>query len=213
MTGAPVTGRGREYALVVAVGAAAAGLVLFAVGRPWVETSVVTRGMPRQPVAVSGTDAVAWLRAVALVGLAGLAALLVTGGRGRRLVGALVAGTGATLVVGAALAGPELMSAITDAAAATAAGADPTAVAAASDGADRSPWRWVVVGAGAVLAGTGFTAAVRGPGWPGLSRRYTRSPDRRDDAEDDAGAQAHAEGPADAEDQWRALDEGRDPTR
>ena len=204
-----MTGRGREYALVVAVGAAAVGLVVFAVGRPWVESSAVTAGMPRQPVAVSGTDAVAWLRAVALVGLAGLAALLVTGGRGRRLVGALVAGAGATLAVGAALAGSELMAALVDAAAATAAGADPNAVAAASDGADRSLWRWVVVGAGAVLAGTGFTAAVRGPGWPGLSRRYIRSPDREDDAE----AQANAEGQADLEDQWRALDEGRDPTR
>lgn len=197
----PVTGRAREYALVVAVGAAAAGLALFAVGRLWVETSVVTEGMPRQSVAVSGTDAAAWLRAVALVGLAGVAALLVTGGRGRQVVGALVAGTGTTLVVGAGLAAPELLDRLVEVAAATAAGADPDAVGAAAERADGSGWRWVTVGAGAVLALVGFTAAVRGPGWPGLSGRYTR---QRSDPEPT---------PTGAEDLWRALDEGRDPSK
>lgn len=196
-----MTGRAREYALVVAVGAAAAGIALFAVGRVWVETSVMTQGMPRQPVAVSGTDAVAWLRAVALVGLAGVAALLVTGGRGRRVVGALVAGTGTTLVVGAGLAAPELLDRLVEVAAATAAGADPGAVGAAADRADGSGWRWVTVVGGVALALVGFTAAVRGPGWPGLSRRYSRE---RSEPEPT---------PTGPEDLWRALDEGRDPSK
>jgi len=186
-------------------------MALFAVGRLWVETSVVTQGMPRQPVAVSGTDAAAWLRAVALVGLAGVAALLVTGGRGRRVVGALVAGTGTTLAVGAGLAAPELLERLVDVAAATAAGADPDAVAAAADRADGSLWRWVTVGAGALLALVGFTAAVRGPGWPGLSRRYTRRSSEPEPAPP-AGTEA-AGTEAGAEDLWRALDQGRDPSR
>ena len=195
---------------MVGFGAAAAGLALFAVGRLWVQTSVVTQGMPRQPAEVSGTDAVAWLPAVALVGLAGVAALLVTGGRGRRVVGALVAGTGTTLAVGAAVAAPELLDRLAEVAAATAAGAEPDAVAAATDRADRSSWRWVTVGAGAALALVGFAAAVRGPLWPGLSRRYTRPTSHQQPAPTaPPGADA---GEAGAEDLWRALDQGRDPT-
>ena len=63
-------------------------------------------------------------------------------------------------------------------------------------------------GAGLLLLAVGVAAALRGPRWPGLGRRYERPappvprPNRR------------AAGPdVDDTDLWRAQDRGDDPTR
>ncbi len=202
---------GRELTSAVLAGAVATGLVLLALGRPWAESSVSTQGMPRQDVVATGTDAVAWLRALTLVGLAAVGAVLVTSGRWRRMLGALTAGVGAAVAAGSALSGAAVREALAAEARRTAAGADGGAVAAALSGAGPSAWPWLAVVAGLLLAAVGLAVAVRGGRWPGMSRRYDAPRDPVPAApaptEDDRAR------PLDEQDAWRALDQGRDPSR
>ncbi len=202
---------GLEYVLVLAVGVAAAAVALLALGRPWVETSVVTAGMPSQQQSVTGSEAVPWLRAVALVGLAGVAALLATSGWGRRVVGLVLLAAGAMLALGSGTAGAELLADVASAARSTAAGADSAAVEAAVAGADGSGWRWTSTGAGLLLLAVGVAAALRGPRWPGLGRRH-RAPSVATGAAAEPPVTA---GPDvdDHADLWREQDHGHDPTR
>ena len=221
---------GRELGAAAGLAAAAAGLLLLALGQPWAEASVTTEGMPRAPVVVTGTEALAWLRALGFVALAAIGAVLVTSGRWRRAVGALLSGVGAAVAAGSALAGDAVDAALLSAARATAAGADNAAVDAATTGAGESAWRWLAATAGLLIAVAGAFVVIRGAGWPGMSRRYDRAP----------GATPHTpHGPADPpapvaarrpkdpsapagggvrpatldeQDAWRALDQGRDPT-
>lgn len=208
------SGGGREYLAVLAVGAVAVALVLLALGRPWVTAEVVTDGMPRQAVAVSGNEATDWLRAVTMVALAALAATVATTGRWRRLLGAGVALAAAAVAAGAATARGALEGTVAESARETAAGADAEAVAAAVAAASHNGWPWVTVLAAGLLAAVGLVVVARGPVWPGMSRRYERSASGGG-AEPQAAPEQHADAAqrTDAQDLWLALDEGRDPTR
>jgi len=206
---------GREYAVTLAVGTATAGLVLLAAGQPWAESSVISAGMPRQDVAVVGAAAATGMRASALVVLAALAATLVTTGRWRQLVGAVLLVAGAGVSVSAVLGGTQLRQTVRVAAADTAAGADSTAVDRAVRAADVTGWPWVAGMAGVLVAVVGLAVVVRGARWPGMSRRYERgaSQHRPAPAQSQPGQFAEPGERTDAQDLWRALDEGRDPTR
>ncbi|MBA2739439.1 MAG: Trp biosynthesis-associated membrane protein [Nocardioidaceae bacterium] len=205
---------GAEYALVLVSGAAAAGLLLLAVGRSWAETAVVTAGMPRQDIAVPGTGAIGWLGPVSLVGLAGLAATLATSGRWRQLVGAVVGLAAAAVAAGAVTGRAAVDRTMRSVARETAAGADDRAVEAAVRAATHSSWQWVTVGAALGLAAAGLAVVARGRRWPGMSRRYEQPAPVRPPAPDSQpDPDSQPEQRTDAQDLWRALDEGRDPTR
>ena len=191
---------GRELAGAVGLAAAAAGLALLAAGRTWSRLTVSTEGMPAQEVAVTGTDALPWLRAAALVALACLGAVLVTRDRWRQVVGALLAVSGAALAVGAAMAGPAVTEARRAGVEATLAAGDPSVADVLARAAQPGGWRWLLLASGLVLVAVGAAVVVRSRRWPAMGRRYEHS--REHTATD----------PADPLETWQAIDQGRDPT-
>lgn len=215
-----VPGAGRELAGVVATCVAGAGLTWYAAGRAWaVEVTDRPDPLPDIEVVHTGAQALPWLPALALVGLAGAGAVLATRGTARRLVGALLAVVGLTLAAGGLAALTGVVSPTVSAAARTSTSAGWPAVA--------------VLGAVLLLAG-GLLTALRSSRWPSMGARYERpaaggsdsTPDRSAAARSaGAGATGSAgrpmgAGTAGAEDRasrstldaWNALDRGEDPT-
>lgn len=183
--------RAAGFGGVLAVGAASAAIGVFAAGRTWATAATTSPG--RREVAVAGSDVAPVMFPLALVALACWGAFLVLRTPGRRVVavlGLLAAGGGALAAV---LSAPDSTDAASDLLSATADG-----------GTSTTAWPWVgAVALGVCLAAFAI-AFVKCPGWAQMSRRYDR---------DSAGA---APGTTAAEvtpaDQWRAMDDGRDPT-
>lgn len=179
----------RELMVAIALCLLGSALVLLAVSRAWV-TAPIPAAAPLPPRAVEllGTHLAPGSRALALVGLAGVAALPATRTWGRTLVGALVAlaGLGAAAVVVRALADrPHALartSPLTDAHIAGAPGF--------------GSWPYVALLGAALLVAAGLLVAVRGRSWASMSERYD----------------APAAQPAGERSLWEALDRGEDPT-
>jgi uncharacterized membrane protein (TIGR02234 family) len=164
----------RELVLALGMVLLGAGAALLASTQVWLAATPGT-GRTTSPGAF----------ALALVGLAGLVAVLATRGFARRVVGVLVV-LAALLLVWLSVRGwgweaprdidpgfmptPELV---------------PTF------------WPWVSVAGGVVVAVGGVLTLLRGGRWPGMSSRYERP----------SGAARRGE-----DDTWRALDRGEDPT-
>lgn len=192
----------REPLLAALLCVAGAFLVLVAVGNPWVLVEVAGGPLlPEREVGVTGTELAPGLRALGLVGLAGVPALAATRGRGRVVVGLLLLAVGAGVVVavarlelaGLGLGGRALIS-------------DPVREAGGAQGEafDLTGWPIGTALGGLVLALAGLLVAVRGPRWTALGRTY-------DAPAADAPAPS-ADGPAAERDLWAALDRGEDPT-
>ncbi len=179
------------FGAVLLAGLATAGLGTLAAGRTWATASTGTPG-PRE-VSVAGTDVAPVMLPLGLVALACWGAFLVLRTPGRRVVavlGALAAGGGVAAALlslgGAGDAAERLLSDAADA------------------GTSTTAWPWVgaVALAGCVVA---FAVAfARCATYPQMSRRYDR-----DAATPGSTAPAAGATPAD---QWRAMDDGRDPT-
>jgi uncharacterized membrane protein (TIGR02234 family) len=195
---ASATGR-RELTVTVVVAAVAAGLALLASGQTWGEQIWVRRPpLPPATAVVSGGEAAPLVSAAALVLLAAAGALLAVRGIGRVLVGLLmaVAGVGITWASARVLGG---LSAVSDQLRASGVPAEDLT-------SDVAPaWPVVATVAGVLGIAAGLLAAVRGPRWPAMGRRYERG-----------GAAPAGSGPrTDDEvtrDAWSALDRGVDPT-
>lgn len=185
-----------ELGLAVALCLLGSCLVLVAASRSWVELPV--EGGPLLPdsrLAIEGSELVPGVRALALVGLAGVVALLATRRAGRVLVGGLLALCGLGVVAIVLRLRTRLDEAVIDSAPAR----EAVAVVLA-ESADPTAWVWLCLAGGLVLLAAGVLAAVRGPRWAALSRRY------------EAPA-ARAQEPAATERSvWEALDRGEDPT-
>jgi uncharacterized membrane protein (TIGR02234 family) len=163
-----------------------AALVLLALSRAWLAYRVGTPPLPSRRSTVTGAELSGGARALALVGLAGVAAVPATRGLARTLVGVLIAVAGAGIV------------------------ADVVRVLA--DPADRIPrlvpkdvrsdslggWPYVALLGALLLVAAGLLIVVRGRSWASMSSRY------------DAPAQRPREGEASL---WEALDRGEDPTK
>ncbi len=149
-TDASRTGR-RGLSTALLACAAGAGLVLFAASRTW-SVTVERRAapLPAVPVAHSGGGLLAWLPAVALVGLAGAGALIATKRAARTVVGALLVLVGLGLVAG---------------------GVDGLRLAASADRA----WPVAVLVGGVAVAWSGWRALRHGRGWPAMGSRYDRA--------------------------------------
>jgi Tryptophan-associated transmembrane protein (Trp_oprn_chp) len=137
------------YAVVACL--AGAGLALFAATRTWV-VDVVNRPGPLPPIRTgrTGGDLLAWLPALAVVGLAGAGALLATRAAARRAIGVLLLLVGLGVAAGAGYA------------------------ATAHDDV-RPVWPVLCVVGGAVAAAVGVAAAARGQRWPAMGGRYERA--------------------------------------
>ncbi len=186
----------RELGAAVAGCALAGGLALSAGGQTWA-TVTVTRPPPLPPVTevLTGSAVAPLVTASGLVLLAAAVAVLAVRGVGRAAVGALVAAAGG--VLGWA-GGGVLVS-----------GPDPTPTAPGESAATDLTTGWPVVClvAAAVAVAAGLLVLVRGRRWPGMGRRYERTPG----AATPAPARARTDEDR-ALDAWRALDRGDDPT-
>ncbi|HUL28755.1 MAG TPA: Trp biosynthesis-associated membrane protein [Streptosporangiaceae bacterium] len=218
--GTVARGRPREYALVLATAAAGALLVLVSVRQGWAR--VVTAApapLPSATVPVSGQDLVPVAGALALASLAGLAAVIATRGLARRLVGVFLAVSGAltVLLVSAHVSTAGVLAAaratpVSQAGSATAGGGTGTGAGAVSGASPPGvgavhvvlvafPWRPLAVVGGLAVLTAGIVVAWRGPRWPALSSRYSRT-----------GGGDPPPPVADTAALWESLSRGVDPT-
>jgi uncharacterized membrane protein (TIGR02234 family) len=124
---------------------------------------------------------------LALVGLAGVAALPATRGFGRRVVGLLIAASGVGIVA-------VLVRALVDPAAAL---SRAPVVDAHFGSVDLGPWPYVALLGALLLAAAGILVVLRSRSWLAMSTRY------------DAPAQQHRDREPSL---WDSLDRGEDPT-
>lgn len=215
-TGAPAAPSGatqrrtgvRTLAAALPAGAIGASLVLVAAGKTW-SRGTAAFGSTQLPVHATGTDTTALPGALALVALASLVAVFAVRRTGRYVVAALLTLSGLGVVV-LALARRGDHAAL-DSAAATAAGLAHTSAAHA----ETTSWPLVSAAGGLLLLAAGLLALRYGQSWPAMSSRYDRpggrGPVRARAAASAAGRPAPVD-PDRAEDLWKALDRGEDPT-
>ncbi|WP_283133543.1 Trp biosynthesis-associated membrane protein [Rhizohabitans arisaemae] len=181
----------RSLGVFLAAGGLGAALALLSSGREW--ASVSAGGLP--PVSLTGGGLAPALNAAAIAAAAGLVAILATRGTARRLVAVLIA------LCGAAAATASLIGIGRDAIGDAAAAGRGVLAQAGVDGGGTSvalsPWPYLAVAGGVLIAFAGIHAVLRAGTWPGMSARYDRSP---------------SEGPASGAGLWDALDRGADPT-
>jgi uncharacterized membrane protein (TIGR02234 family) len=207
----------REFGLVLLLGAVGAGLVVFAVRQTWAQAVFTPpRPLPAQEISVTGQQLVPLASALALAGLACLAAVIATRSVARRVAGALLAvlGAGAAVAAGTGVqASGVLATAQADATAgalggSTTSGTSPggashAIVIAGSSGQalmTGAPWHAAAVAGAAAIVLAGLTTVWRGPRWPVMSARFDRAgqrPSRRT---------------ADSASMWESLSRDLDPT-
>ncbi|HLN67835.1 MAG TPA: Trp biosynthesis-associated membrane protein [Streptosporangiaceae bacterium] len=207
----------REFGLVLLLGVAGAALAVFAVRQTWAQAIFTPpRPLPAQQISVTGQQLVPLAGALALAGLACLAAVIATRSAARRVAGALLAvlGAGAAVAAGAGVrASAVLATAQADAAAgalggSTTGGTSPggashAIVVAGSSGQalmTGAPWHTAAVAGAAAIVLAGLATVWRGPGWPVMSARFDRPGQRpRQRAVDSASM-------------WESLSRDLDPT-
>jgi uncharacterized membrane protein (TIGR02234 family) len=186
-----------EYGLVLLAGAAGAGLVFLGVRQGWahVHTSV-PRPLPGSNVTVTGQDLVPAASALAIAGLATLAAVIATRGLARRLAGGLLmlfgAGAAASVLwpisdasairAAASSAGLSGLAGSGTGAGSVTAGGSGTGGTAPISGflasvvMSGTAWRGLAVAGAALLVAAGLLTIWRSGPWPVMSSRYERPP-------------------------------------
>ena len=192
----------RLHRLAVLGGAAGSGLVLLAADRPWATARVTPAAGQPFEVTASGSQIVPGIVALALLGLAAAAVLLLAGGLSRPIAAVLLVGAGAGCLF---LAGVAARSGPSDSlapAVAKATGAGLESAGAAS----ATAWPYLALGGSGlvvVAGGFGLVAAARPGSAPRSTRRAALAPAGTPVAPDDRDA---------AMDAWDALSRGEDPT-
>ncbi len=181
----------REFTLVLLLGAAGAGLVVFAVRQAWAQAIFTApHPLPAEDITVTGQQLVPLASALGLAALACLAAVIATRSAARRAAGVVLAVLGAGAAVAAAAgvtAATVLSAARADAATgilggSTTSGTSPggaahgiviagTAGHAVITGA---AWQAAAVCGAVAIVLAGLATAWRGPRWPVMSARFER---------------------------------------
>jgi len=192
----------RALAAALPLGAIGAALVLLGSGKTWSNGLAEFAGTGLH-VRATGTATTALPGALALVGLASLVAVFAVRRAGRYVVTGLLtlSGLGAVVTTLAHRSDRHALNA-------AAAGATGLRHATATH-ASTTSWPLVVAAGGVLLLLAGLLALRYGQHWPAMSSRY----DRKGGA---ATAPRRAPAPVDpdrAEDLWKALDRGEDPTQ
>ena len=181
----------REFGLVLLLGAAGAALVIFAVRQAWAQAVFTPpHPLPAQDIAVTGQQLVPLASALALAGLACLAAVIATRSVARRVAGVLLAalGVGAAVAAGAAVSASSVLATARGDAASGALGGSTTGgtspggashaiVIAGSAGhavMSGAPWPAAAIGGAVAIAAAGLATVWRGPRWPVMSARFDR---------------------------------------
>ena len=176
----------REISVAVALTVLGSSLLLLAAGRSWVRFGSSVDDIARTTTYAKGESA-ALVRALGLASLAGIVGTAGARGRGRALVGLVLAVVGSAAVVVSVRAGLAPVPQADRRAAFPVAGAGTT------------PWPWVAVGGGAVVAAAGLLVVARGSRWSAMSKRYAGAASANAPEATDAGL-------------WEALSRGEDPT-
>ena len=185
----------QELRSVVLLCLAGSGLVLLAASRAWLSYRLPEAPpLPASTERVTGALLLPGARPLALVGLAGVAALFAARRNGRLVVGVLVLAAGTGVVI---LDLRLLLDRVASVGRLQAARQVPVV---GSPG--LGPWPWVCLVGGLLLAVSGSLVAVRGRRWAALSSAYEAP-----------GAKA-VDPPSVSTDRgaWDALDRGEDPT-
>ncbi|MEU4085066.1 TIGR02234 family membrane protein [Streptomyces aureus] len=194
----PVRSGRRSLAVTLLSGALGAAVALLATRQSWARGHATVAGGDF-PLTVKGSDVTGVPAALAIVGLAALVAVFAVRRSGRLLVSALLALSGAGIVVAAVL-GADGGSALDDRAAAASGNTAATAA-----GLSHTLWPYVAAAGGALILLAGLLALRHGRSWPAMSGRYER----------DGRPRPRKPKPVDPdrpEDLWKALDRGEDPT-
>lgn len=187
-----------------------AGLALISWSQTWFELTLASGVANDAPIEVAGSIASPALAALALAGLALVAALAIAGPGIRVVLGVLEVVLGGCVIAAAwiSLADPvaSVSPAVTDATGVS--GAEPTAALVATVTA--TAWPALALVGGALLVLAGVAVLVTGTRWPAGSRRYggTRLVDDGASAPV-AGERATSDR---AIDDWDELSRGDDPT-
>jgi uncharacterized membrane protein (TIGR02234 family) len=219
----------QELIMVLLLGAAGAGLVLLAMRQGWARIEVAApRPLPASVTTVTGQALVPAATALAVAGLAGLAAVLATRRTLRRVAGLVLAGFGAGIaaVVCAGIGAAEVLAAGAvgvGAQANSGTGAAGSTTGSTAGGAGglagfpghvvfvSFPWRAVaVLGALAVIA-AGALVTWRAERLPVMSGRFDR-PSRPATRQPAVPAAGRARRASDSASMWESLSRGEDPT-
>ncbi len=215
----------REFALVLLLGAAGAGLLVLALRQPWARAIFTApRPLPAQDFSVTGQALIPLASALALAALACLAAVIATRAVARRACGALLAvlGAGAAVATTTGVRASAVLSAAKASASAGALGGSTTSgnspgnathaiVIAGSSGHAvmvGAPWRAVAVLGAVMIILAGLATVWRGPRWPVMSARFDRA------GQQQAGQQqtSRSRKRADSATMWESLSRDIDPT-
>lgn len=186
----------REMTAAIVVCAAGAGLVLIAVGQTWARFTVTEPSLPTLSGAPHGRAIVPLVPALALVGLAGVAAIVATRRRGRWLAGLMLVAAGVGVVVASARALADMSGHVRSLAASLAGRSEAVPQAVRT-----TPWPWLALVGGVLLAVAGVLVVLRGRSWPVMGGRYDTGGRSRPVREQD---------PLVA--MWESFDNGQDPT-
>jgi uncharacterized membrane protein (TIGR02234 family) len=211
----------REFGLVLLLGAAGAGLVVFAVRQTWARAIFTPpHPLPAQQISVTGQQLVPLASGLALAGLACLAAVIATRRAARRVAGALMAalGAGTAVAAGAGVSASGVLAAAQAGAAGGALGGSTTGgtspggashaivIAGSSGQAVMAgvPWRAAAIGGALAIVLAGLATVWRGPRWPVMSARFERPGKGQ--------SQRPARRAADSASMWESLSRDLDPT-
>ena len=221
----------RQFVLTLLLGAAGAGLALLAVRQGWARAVYAApRPLPSQSITVTGQDLAPAASALALAGLACLAAVIATRGVARRAAGVVLAlcGAGTAVAASGSLSAARVIavaatkvsssaSAASGGAGSTTGGTSSAGGAVVTGGASAHvlllgvPWRVALFAGAAAIIAAGAVTAWRGTRWPVMSGRYERAARvaRPASAADEAGSDPAALDPANL---WDSISRGDDPT-
>ncbi len=197
----------RELTVAVLLSVVAGGLALSAGGQPWADVTV-TRQAPLPPYAdvLTGGELAPLVPATGLLLLAAAVALIAVRGWGRVVVGLLTAVAGGVLVVSGIRALTGSVEVRPDELGGSVVGLGQATV----DVVISAGWPVLAAVAGVLGCTAGVLVVLRGRTWPGLGRRYERTPNAGEPA------RRRPARPESAEDRhqaaWKALDSGADPT-
>ena len=224
------------------LGAAGAGLALLAVRQGWARAVYTEpKPLPSQSITVTGQDLVPAAGALALAGLACLAAIIATRGVLRRVAGAVLAlcGAGAVVAASGSLSAARIVAAASSkvsSSASVASGGSGSTTGGSGTGSSAGavvtgdssvhtvllgvPWRVAVFAGAAALIAAGLLTVWRGTRWPVMSGRYERPAGQPGQTAPAAPTRRPRPGPGSAPapgqlDQaalWDSISRGDDPT-
>ncbi len=198
MEAARGTDKRRLYGPSLAAGLLGALGVTVGTARPWMRATASVPGLPTIHAAASGADLVPLAGALGVAMLAAFGAVVATRGFARRILGAAV--LAAAVVV--------LVASIHPAGASGQLTAGLSAKGWSGGGYESATtlWRWLVLVCAGIAGLAGTLTSVYGAQWAEMGSRYD-APTR-----DSAPPRERPEDLSET-DVWRAIDQGRDPTR